>query len=79
MCQRPGHHNPKYEMVKEEGSAHEPWFTVEVQVGLEKARGSGRNKKKAKQAAAKVIFNKKKNFKREQINSLLILTSPRLS
>ena len=56
LCQRPGHHNPKYEVVKEEGSAHEPWFTVEVQVGLEKARGSGK-KKEAKQAAAKVIFN----------------------
>ena len=57
FCHRLGHEVPQYEVVKVEGSQHQPWFTVQVQVGLETAQGSGKKKKEAKQAAAKVSFN----------------------
>ncbi len=44
---------PKYREVGREGPAHEPHFTVEVEVlGREPARGEGRSKRLAEQAAA---------------------------
>ena len=45
--------NPTYQLVKKEGSEHEPHFFVKVVVdGLGEAVGSGRNKKMAEQNAA---------------------------
>ena len=44
---------PKYREVGREGPAHEPYFTLEVAVeGQEPARGEGRSKRLAEQAAA---------------------------
>ncbi len=46
---------PKYREVGREGPAHEPLFTIEVEVGgqgQEPARGEGRSKRLAEQAAA---------------------------
>ncbi len=48
---------PKYREVGREGPAHEPHFTIEVEVGgpgqgQEPARGEGRSKRLAEQAAA---------------------------
>jgi ribonuclease-3 len=44
---------PKYREVGREGPAHEPHFTLEVEVaGQEPARGEGRSKRLAEQAAA---------------------------
>ena len=57
LCQRLSHEVPQYDLVKEEGSPHQPWFTFQVQVGLKTAQGSGKKKKEAKQAAAKVSLN----------------------
>ena len=56
LCQQL-HVVPQYEVVKEEGSQHQPSFTVQVKVGPETAQGSGKKKKEAKQAAAKVSLN----------------------
>ncbi len=45
--------NPLYEIVRKEGSEHEPYFFVKVFVkGLGEAIGSGKNKKLAEQDAA---------------------------
>ena len=57
LCQRLSHAVPQYELVKVEGSPHQPSFTVQVKVGVETAQGSGKKKKEAKQAAAKVRLN----------------------
>ena len=54
FCQREGHPLPNYELVNVEGASHEPWFTMQVQVRLNLALGSGKKKKEAKQAAAEV-------------------------
>jgi ribonuclease-3 len=44
---------PKYREVGREGPAHEPYFTLEVAVGGQQpARGEGRSKRLAEQAAA---------------------------
>lgn len=44
---------PKYREVGREGPAHEPYFTLEVEVaGAQPARGEGRSKRLAEQAAA---------------------------
>ena len=57
LCQRHGHQAPFYEVVKVEGTDHQPCFTVQVKVGLETAQGSGKRKKLAQKAAAKVSLN----------------------
>ena len=45
--------HPKYSLVKTEGKAHEPVFTVEVSVeGLGNARASARSHKEAESRAA---------------------------
>ena len=51
--------NPIYEMVRKEGSEHEPYFFVKVVVdGLGEAVGSGKNKKMAEQNAALRLIKK---------------------
>ena len=48
---------PKYREVGREGPAHEPRFTLEVEVGKEPpARGRGRSKRLAEQAAAACLL-----------------------
>jgi ribonuclease-3 len=50
---------PKYREVGREGPAHEPLFTIEVEVGgqsQEPARGEGRSKRLAEQAAAERLL-----------------------
>ncbi len=48
---------PKYREVGREGPAHEPHFTLEVEVGgQEPARGEGRSKRLAEQAAAERLL-----------------------
>lgn len=51
--------NPRYEMVRKEGSEHEPYFFIKVIVdGLGEAIGSGKNKKLAEQDAAARFIKK---------------------
>ncbi|MFV9838740.1 MAG: ribonuclease III [Aaplasma endosymbiont of Hyalomma asiaticum] len=52
---------PEYKVVSKIGSEHEPIFTVEVSISssiIEKVVGSGKNKKLAEQAAAKLMLEK---------------------
>ena len=52
---------PEYRVISKIGSEHEPIFTVEVSISsleTEKAVGSGKNKKLAEQAAAKLMLEK---------------------
>ncbi len=57
MAHRLKYGNPVYQLVRKEGSEHEPLFYMEVEVGEDKkAIGCGKNKKAAEQdAAAKLI------------------------
>lgn len=49
--------SPRYRVVSEEGPDHEKVFEVEVSIGSELyARGRGRNKKEAEQAAARATL-----------------------
>ncbi|MBQ8870284.1 MAG: ribonuclease III [Alphaproteobacteria bacterium] len=51
--------NPVYEMVRKEGTEHEPYFFIKVVVdGLGEAVGSGKNKKLAEQNAALRMIKK---------------------
>ena len=57
MAHRLKYGNPVYQLVRKDGSEHEPLFYMEVEVGEDKkAVGCGKNKKAAEQdAAAKLI------------------------
>ncbi len=51
--------NPRYELVRKEGSEHEPYFFIKVIVdGLGEAIGSGKSKKLAEQDAAARFIKK---------------------
>ena len=56
---------PAYRVVTKTGSEHDPVFTVEVSLGsagIEKVVASGKNKKLAEQAAAKLMLKKVTNI-----------------
>ena len=49
---------PKYFLIKTEGKAHSPVFTVKVAVeGLGEAEGTGRTKQEAQMEAARKMLN----------------------
>ncbi|MFH0775780.1 MAG: ribonuclease III [bacterium] len=48
---------PKYRVIKREGSAHQPYFKVQVKAGQIKAQGEGRSKKEAEKAAASAALS----------------------
>lgn len=64
----------EYNLVKEEGPAHNRVFTIEVQVGgIVYGRGVGASKKEAEQEAAKEAINKMaKNKNRINLNSCFV-------
>ncbi len=51
-----GLNTPEYNMIRREGSEHEPVFIMQVVVGNMSALGEGKNKKQAEFAAAKVLL-----------------------
>lgn len=52
--QKDGGAPPVYEVVKQEGPAHNPWFVVRVRVGTEAlGEGGGKSKRAAERAAAR--------------------------
>lgn len=56
-AQKDGHPVPEYRLVRQEGEAHEPRFTVEVlAAGIGSGTGEGGSKRAAEQAAAEALL-----------------------
>lgn len=56
-CQRTWHSYPEYKILKKSGPEHERMFSVEVEIhGKAAGVGTGKSKKEAEQAAAKMAF-----------------------
>ena len=72
MAHRLKYGNPVYQLVRKEGSEHEPLFYMEVEVGKDKkAVGSGKNKKAAEQAAAAKLIEELNN-KTESLSAQIL-------